>query len=44
MSHIRTDKDRVELFHAMIVRINKTIRDASRTDYIVLNIIKQLKK
>lgn len=44
MSHIRTDKDRVELFHAMIVRINKTIRDASRTDYIVLNIIKQLNK
>jgi hypothetical protein len=44
MSHIRTDKDRVELFHTMVNMINKTIKDASRTDYIVLNIIKQLNK
>lgn len=44
MSHIRTDKDRVELFHAMVKKINTTIRDATRTDYIVLNIVKQLNK
>ena len=44
MSHIRTDKDRVELFHTMVHKITKTIRTASRTDYIVLNIVKQLNK
>ena len=44
MSHVRTDKDRVELFHIMVSKINRTIRDATRTDYIVLNIIKQLNK
>jgi len=44
MSHIRTDKDRVELFHAMVNKINKTIQTANRTDYIVLHIIKHLNK
>lgn len=44
ITHIRTDKDRVELFHTMVNMINKTIKDASRTDYIVLNIVKQLNK
>lgn len=44
MSHIRTDNDRVELFHTMVNMINTTIKDASRTDYIVLNIVKQLNK
>ena len=44
MSHVRTDKDRVDLFHTMVNMINRTIKDASRTDYIVLNIVKQLNK
>ena len=44
ITHIRTDKDRVKLFHTMVNMINKTIKDASRTDYIVLNIVKQLNK
>ena len=44
MSHIRTDKDRVKLFHEMMKRINKTIKHASRTDYIILHIIKELNK
>ena len=44
INHIRTDKDRVKLFHTMVNMINKTIKDASRTDYIVLNIVKQLNK
>ena len=42
MSHIRTDKDRVELFHSMIELIKSTIKDAKKNDYISMNVVKKL--
>jgi hypothetical protein len=44
MSHVRTDKDRIELFNIMLDLVRSTIRDANKTDYIVLNVVKQLDK
>jgi len=42
MSHIRTDNDRIELFHDMVELIQDTLKDTNKHDYIVLDVVKKL--
>ena len=42
MSHIRTDNDRIDLFHDMVELIQDTLKDTNKHDYIVLDVVKKL--